>query len=175
MDNKNIISLIFLDIDGVINTRKNELDHIKRKQSICSYKIKLPERNIQNLKRIIDSDPNCKIILSSNWRLGGKEGDDMKNLCRQLSKYDISIYDTTVLNNFNGRGLQIYSYLAKFYACNGYIPPYIILDDNISDIVKYHKGHIIYCDPYHGLDEKGVNISISLLNKFRSEFNTDLI
>lgn len=168
----NIPSLIFLDIDGVINNKKNEQEHIKQKKSISSYKITLPTQQIVNLKQILDSVPNPRIILSSSWRLGGPDGLDMRNLGKQLSSFGIYIDDTTpYLGHQNSyRGLEIMCYLETFNKIEGYFPPYIILDDNIKSIIPYHKGHIVYCNPIYGLDGKGVNISINLIKKQRNEF-----
>lgn len=169
----NIPSLIFLDIDGVINNKKNEQEHIKQKKSISSYKITLPEQQIINLKQILVSVPNPRIILSSSWRLGGPDGLDMRNLGKQFAAYGIFIDDTTpYLGHQNSyRGMEIMYYLDSFRKIEGYVPPYIILDDNIRSIVPYHKGHIVYCNPVYGLDGKGVNISINLIKKQVNELS----
>lgn len=167
-----ITSLIFLDIDGVINTIANERQHIKMGKSISSYKIRLPSEQILNLKRIVDSVPDTRIILSSSWRLGGPCGPDMKNLTSQLYSFGLYIDDVTPHYAYNKdkRGREILDYLNKFEGENSYRPPYIILDDKIDSIVPYHRGHIVHCNAFHGLNERTVNISINLLKKQRSKF-----
>ena len=71
MTKDNITNIIFLDVDGPLNTDKNRTIQSKLGHSISSYKIKLPKEQISNLKLITDVIDNTKLVLSSKWRLGG--------------------------------------------------------------------------------------------------------
>lgn len=163
-----MVNIIFLDIDGVINSGVNEEMHRKQGKSVSSYHITLPQNQLKNLKEIMDMVPNTRIVLSSSWRMGGWNGIEIQNLTKQLDQYGMRIFDFTPNCNNGVRGLDISTYLKNFERMYGYNPPYIIIDDEIKDIVPYHRGHIIRCDRYTGLTENEVNISISLLKKFKN-------
>ena len=169
MTKNNITNIIFLDVDGPLNTDKNKSNQFRLGLSISSYKIKLPKEQISNLKLITDVIDNTKLVLSSKWRLGGSPSEARLNLERQLYAYGLDIYSETPFCNFE-RGIEINTWLNDFKNIHGYKPPYIILDDYIDNIINYHKGHIVYCDSRFGLTDKEVNISINLLKKFRYEF-----
>lgn len=176
----NIQSLIFLDIDGPISTDKNKEIQFNLGRSTSSYNILLPRGPILNLKGIVDNIPNCNIILSSNWRLNPDTrlveeplyniipSPARINLERQLNSFGIYISDETPYFNKN-RSMEIGLYLEGFRQRYNYIPPYIIIDNEISDLKLLYKGHIVYCSNENGLTKEGVNISINLLRKFRAE------
>ena len=166
---RNIMSIIFLDVDGPINTDRNKVEQARMGYSVSSFRIRLPKHTIQNLKSVVENIPNCKIVLSSKWRLGGTPSPARLNLERQIKPYGLYIYSETPYMNLD-RGLEISTWLYKFKTRMGYIPPYIILDNELDTILPSHKGHVVYCDSRNGLTRRGVNISISLLNNFRKEF-----
>lgn len=163
-----IKSFIFLDVDGPINTERNKRYQSRIGKSISSYKIKLPREQILNLRNIVYSTKNTSIVLSSSWRLGGIPNKARENLENQLRYYGLSIFSETIHMD-KQRGLEIQHWIDTFRNRCGYIPPYIILDDNIDNILNLHKGHIVYCNPEIGLTTKEVNIAINLLNKFNRE------
>ena len=165
----NIKNIIFLDVDGPINTERNRYNQSRKGKSISSYKIKLPKEQILNLKRITDVITNTELVLSSKWRIGGNPSKARENLESQINPYGLYIYSETPFFEFE-RGYEIEYWLNNFKDKHGYMPPYIILDDILEPIIDYHKGHIVYCNPRFGLTEKEVNISINLLKKFRYEF-----
>ena len=160
--------LIFLDVDGVLNPNTNIHMRKQKGEPTVSHLIKLPGDKIYRLKRIVDST-GAEIILSSSWRIGFNRATTtpspaVVNLNNQLSKYGISITDWTPLHSDRNRGNEILHYLTLFIKNNKYKPKYIIIDDDIGDLLYLHKGHIVHTNTTLGLQDEHVNIAINLLN-----------
>lgn len=167
-------SFIFLDIDGPINTEVNKKKQAAAGKSTSSFHIELPKKQLKLLRDIVNAT-GANIILSSKWRLRYFNNSDgsitvldkspaVENLENQLASYGMKLYGETPYM-YNIRGIEIKIWLDNFIENNGYLPPYIILDDNISNILDEHRGHIIYCSPVYGLTVKEANIAINLLEK----------
>lgn len=160
--------LIFLDVDGVLNPSTNIIMRHRKGQPTSSYHIKLPGDKIYRLYKIVKAT-NAEIILSSSWRIGSDRyrmilSPAAKNLNNQLNNYGINISDLTPLHNDRNRGDEILHYLTIFIKNNNYEPSYIIIDDDIGDLLKFHKGHIVHTNSTLGLQDEHVNIAINLLN-----------
>lgn len=153
---------IFLDIDGVINTDENTQHHITNGYSTSSHRIRLPKETIYQLKRVVSST-RAKIIISSNWR---KDFVALNNLRNQFNRYGLSFCG--IIPTFDcdsARGRECKWYIDQIYETERRYPNYIIIDDQICDLLPFHKGHIIQTDPQYGLTEKLANIAINILNK----------
>ena len=160
--------LLFLDVDGVLNPNTNILHRKRKGESTSSYHIRLPGDKLYRLKRIIDNT-NAEIIITSSWRIGFRRSTmqpppSMINLSNQLAEYGMYISGCTPLHYDRHRGEEISHYLNIFIKENRYLPQYAIIDDNISDIVPLHRGHVIQTTTLLGLQDEHVNIAISLLN-----------
>ena len=161
-------AIIFLDVDGPLNTDENINRERKRKRSVSSYHIKLPDRQLYNLARIVHT-VRGDVVLSSKWRLTNKNDNQYKsparkNLERQLYKFGVTIYSQTPFMEHQ-RGLEINWWLSKFQMKFGYRPPYIVIDDKLDPIIDQHQGHIVYCDPKKGITNKEVEMAINLFRK----------
>lgn len=160
--------LIFLDVDGVLNPTTNLIKRKEKGEPTVSHLIKLPGDKIYRLKKIVNAT-NAEIILSSSWRIGFNRATmtpspAVINLDRQLTAYGINISDWTPLHYDRNRGNEILHYLTVFIKNNKYKPKYIIIDDDIQDIIDLHRGHIIHTNTMLGLQDEHVNIAINLLN-----------
>ena len=167
-------SFIFLDIDGPINPDINKIKEARAGHPISSYHIRLPNKQLQLLQYIVQST-SSDIVLSSKWRLVDlsttyfTKGEIIKspariNLEKQLKENNLSIYDETPFIG-NNRGLEIKTWLDRFSYVNGYDPAYVIIDDNIDNIVSLHRGHSVNCDGYRGIGFKEATIAINLICK----------
>lgn len=162
-----IKNILFLDVDGVLNSEINRRIKKESSKSLSAYHIQLPGDKLFKLKRIIIAT-NAKIVLSSSWRLGGTSYDPsyaQLNLEKQLNNYGMSIYDITPSSKDRNRGVEIYLWLNNFYMKNGYIPRYVILDNVIHDLIDYHKGHIVKIPELIGIQDKHVSITINLFKR----------
>lgn len=110
------MKLIFLDIDGVLNSRKEGIHGIKQ-----------PHVNI--LRKII-RDTGCKIVLSSGWRLPSLEQTLSSNFAFDLQKMKggLSVLNAVidVTPEGNSRAEEIQTWID---GCNENIIQYIVLDD----------------------------------------------
>lgn len=161
-------SIIFLDVDGPINTLINVNAQRQRRRSISSYHIRLPDRQLANLATIVKAT-RADIVLSSKWRLLDERLDlnispARMNLERQLAKHGLTIFSQTPFIDHN-RGAEINTWLYNFSMRNGYTPAYIVIDDKLDPIIQEHKGHIVYCNPTRGLGDVEVNVAINLLRR----------
>lgn len=160
--------LIFLDVDGVLNPNTNIRMRKEKGEPTVSHLIKLPGDKIYRLKKIIMAT-GAEIILSSSWRIGFNRSTmtpspAVINLNNQLNRYGINISDWTPLHYDRNRGDEILHYLNLFIRDNKYKPKYIIIDDDIQDLLSLHRGHIIHTNTTLGLQDEHVNIAINLLN-----------
>lgn len=78
------MKILFLDVDGVINTSK------LIKEFGCDY----IDDDLVKIINFIVQKTNCKIVLSSTWRIKEK---DKKVVDSAFSKYGVKIYDCTPL------------------------------------------------------------------------------
>lgn len=159
---------IFLDVDGVINPLINIRIKKQRGEPTSSYHIQLPGDKLYRLKRIVDNT-GAKIILSSSWRIGFDRGTmtpspSVINLSSQLQRYGMTISGFTPLQYDRHRGTEISIWLARFQKQFGYMPKYIIIDDELCDIIDTHRGHCVKTTSLLGLQDEHVNIAINLLN-----------
>lgn len=78
------MKVIFLDVDGVLNSQ----DLFER----CGEElVPIDEENIRYLKEIVDAT-GAQIVLSSSWRYGwAQHSDDVQDWCRSADRYFGSI------------------------------------------------------------------------------------
>lgn len=119
--------IIFTDIDGVLNP------HCKTKWS----KIAIDQYN--KLCRDFDLTP----VITSTWRINHTKEQLQKIFTEQ--GIETPIYDYTPLIDQGDRGLEI-----KQWLDNNECENYVIIDDKVSNIVKY-VDNVIHCRSWIGL------------------------
>lgn len=121
--------LIFLDIDGVLNTSNS-----------FNTKYEVYEKNIEALNQLIGKLLKhyylSKIVLTSTWRLGydadfQKCSLQIQTLIRKLGNFNIQIFDKTPVYKEKTRDVEILRYI-RGYQLDHNDFNYIILDDDIS-------------------------------------------
>lgn len=143
--------LIFLDIDGVMNSGFS-------KRSDKHFSLAFDDNAVTNLKYIL-KHTEAKIVVSSTWRLG----ETVESLKKDLfSHYELDNYIVGVTPYFQEtiRGLEIESYTAN--CTKEEITNIVILDDDsdMGSLLKYHvKTNAIY-----GLTLEDANRAIQILN-----------
>ncbi len=157
------MKIIFLDVDGVLNSIDSE-DHFH-----CF--IGLDYSGIKLLKEIVDAT-KAEIVLVSTWKLSwdknGSRPDSLGSyLDVRLAEEGLTIMDKTG-GSMNERGHGIVDWLSEHPTDS-----WIVLDD---EIFEDYEGcgilpHLVKTDFYDGgLKEKHVEMAINLLNK---EINND--
>ena len=169
--------VIFLDVDGVLNSSRTLYEDISLEDDLIS-----------NLKELVDKT-GAKIILSSSWRLSAEA---VATLMDKLDKFGLAIsgmtcdgvdldwlekyeFDTTKkyldtkfdydanrqIKITHDRGAEIFKWLHDHDDC-----AYVILDDEIEDIKPYFNESVIVKTSYKtGLTKEDVKKAIQILNK----------
>lgn len=157
--------IIFLDIDGVLNTY-----YTKEETSMGS--IFVENNKIEILKEIIDKT-NAKVVLSSSWRWGwwqiedGHENTwfakDFKELRDKLLEFNIELYDKTVIFDkfMRRRGDEIRAWLDNHSDVEGYV----IIDDLSGKYLRPCSSHLLQTSEYKGLERKHIKVVERILNK----------
>lgn len=119
------MKVIFLDIDGVLNS--NDYIDYALDNNIKGILKDINPKTIKMLKFAIDTT-DAQIVLSSSWRYC--------HICEELkelfSKYGINLNEKTPELHTHKRGLEIKQYLKE----HPNIEQYLILDDEIFDFYE---------------------------------------
>ncbi len=155
------MKILFLDIDGVLNSREYD-----RKRN-WNEQTDIDETRLPLVKEIVDRT-GADIVLISTWRShwNGEESlcdEDGKYINRLFAKYGLSIYDKTPdLGLLSKRKDEVKAWLAEHA---GEIERFAILDDYCfgwDDLSDFY----VHTDPDYGLglEEEHVAKAVSLLN-----------
>lgn len=150
------MKVIFLDIDGVLNSAKYLLNRDGSGVAIDPVRMTL-------LKRITDATA-AKIVLSTSWREHWSkdltECDSTGVLINDIfAQYDLQILDKTPELRTR-REVEIKNWLD----CHSEVQNFLVLDDGLLS-ATYLKGHFIKTSYYFdGLDENDVQRAIDILN-----------
>lgn len=153
------MKIIFLDVDGVLNS----IDSEDRFQCF----IGLDYSGIKLLREIVDAT-SAKIVLVSTWKLSwNKDGQSRPDslgayLDQRLAEEGLTIMDKTG-GTMNERGHGIIDWLSEHPA-----ESWIVLDDEIFE--DYEEcgimPHLVKTSFYDGgLKDRHVEMAINLLNK----------
>lgn len=114
------MKVIFLDIDGVLNSDEY-FDKIE-KLNIQGIQSEIDVEKIKLLKRALD-ETGAKVVLSSSWRYTRKA----QNLKELLANFEIYTESTPYIHG--KRGLEIKQWLLD----NPEVEDFVILDDEIFE------------------------------------------
>ena len=165
------MKIIFLDIDGVLNT-KNYM--IKNHERVLRFYSDYRERYKNNFKLHVDrlmldidyeklnilrdivEKKNAKIVIISSWKSLGVYDE----VAKRLIEMGIPIIDKTD-DGIDGRGHGIYRYLNTHNVID-----YVILDDDIfSDYDENLLRHLVKTSFYtDGLTDKHAKKLIKMMN-----------
>jgi orotate phosphoribosyltransferase-like protein len=153
------MKIIFLDVDGVLNSIDSE-DHLGAFIGVDYSGVKL-------LREIVDKT-GAEIVLVSSWKhrwhkTKENQGVLANYLDKRLAEENLKIIDKTK-DNITNRGEGIYNWLSV----HPEVESWIILDDEIFEDYEQYG-----CMPYlvktsfydGGLKDKHVEQAIALLNK----------
>ena len=119
--------VVFLDVDGVLNTRTTV-------QHTPDGYTGIDDARVELLANAIKKYGGADIVLSSDWKNMKQTDDDYVYLVSKLNKYGLSISGHTK-DRAHDRGAGIVSYLNK----HPEIEEYVILDDCKFDFQDYKK------------------------------------
>ncbi len=136
------MKVIFLDIDGVLNTSQTFIDIHNEFIKTGKRRIEIDLDKVQLLKEIVEIT-GAVIVLSSSWRSFGKMengiykpcNDKMVALIELFDRYGLEIYDVTPNDDHRIRQNEIYAWLK-----GKKIDSFVIFDDDSYDLQDFlHK------------------------------------
>lgn len=169
------MKIIFLDVDGVLNSEEYLRNSSKRKKlygEIC-------DENLLSLKKLVELT-NAKIVVSSTWRIGcarsGREnfyGEQLfQELEKSLSNVGLEILDITPVINKPGvkRGDEIRQWLqtTKYD-----IESFVILDDD-TDMCEYTSTNLVKTSNKTGLTDNDVLTAEEILNRNDTDLKLEI-
>lgn len=151
------MNIIFLDVDGVLNSR-NKRDEVYEKthKPHSGHSYPFDEKCLENLKLLVQ-ETNSKIVITSVWR---KNEEKRRTLLNVLKEYNLDkevIGYTPVLNK--KRGIEIKQFLIYLKET----PNFVIIDDD-SDMEELMP-YLIKTNGQVGLTYENVQDAIIKLNK----------
>lgn len=118
---------VFLDIDGVLNTRTT----VERTPD--GYK-GIDDARVEVLAKAIKKYGGADLVLSSDWKDIKPEDEDFCYLISKLEKQGLKLEGQTI-DHWNNRGEGILRYLEE----HPEIDEFVILDDNKFDFMDYQN------------------------------------
>lgn len=168
MNNRKII---FLDIDGVLNT-KWWYTQMDRNTPRDKYGYAFDPKAVANLRRVVE-ETGAGIVISSSWKcMGLSQMEDMwdeRNLPGKVvgitpnSVSDELLVDTDIdsMELFHIRGEEIKEWLTKH---GKHVSHYVIIDD-MDNMLPEQQSHFVQTNPEVGITEDDANKAIVILNK----------
>ena len=158
------MKVIFLDIDGVVNSYST-------KERAPSKVIGVEQRLIAHIKEIVDAT-GAKLVLSSTWRKDWAfdlmDGKDCHYLRDEFAKQDLHFMDYTPSRRDLHRGEEIKEWLES---TEYDVESYVIIDDEMFDIWDLHEGHMVQTSYIDGIKPGAVKMAIEILEKLHNEYN----
>ena len=149
------MNIIFLDVDGVINSISNlKMVLASGKKQLSGINYPFDDRCLKNLKRIVE-ETDAYIVITSVYR---KDPKHLKVLLQILEEYDLArrvIGLTPVLNTNKGDEIKAFL-LSITQPCN-----YVILDDD-NDVQELEE-HLVQTNEYYGLTQNKADEAIKKL------------
>lgn len=164
------MKVIFLDVDGVLNSERFFKERKDKGTDIDKTTIPL-------LKKIVLAT-DAKIVLSSTWRtLRPRKGDELfddlsavhaqfKQLVDALAEFNLEILSYTKDMSLSGwaRGNEIRDWLSENSHLN--IESFVILDDD-GDMCEFTETNLVKTTWLSGIDKHHVRKAINILNKVK--------
>lgn len=163
--------VIFLDIDGVLNTNR-WYTQMETNTPQDKYGYAFDPKAVTNLKRIV-AETGADIVISSSWKcMGLSQMEDMwedRNLPGKIIGITPnSISDEMLLNAdidsielFHIRGEEIKEWLTKY---GKQVSNYAIIDD-MDNMLSEQESRFVHTNPENGITEEDALKTIEILNR----------
>lgn len=87
---------------------------------------------------------------------------DYNYLVGEFAKQGLEFYDITPHHQDDWRGREILDWLSQ---CKEPVEGYVVIDDDVFDIITECRGHVLITSPAKGLQPNAVKWAIQMLNK----------
>lgn len=153
------MKVLFLDIDGVLNSFKYDLHRVEGEGNIDVTRLPL-------LKRIVDAT-GAQIVLSSSWRKYWEKEDNFDPIGAELEavfgQFGLEIYDKTPFLPIGSRVHEIMAWLEEH---TGEVEAFAVLDDTFGGWGEI-ASNVVRTDARIGLGLMGTHVdkAIDILNR----------
>lgn len=154
--------IIFVDVDGVLNTTRTA-----RRLNCCNKFDFVDARKILRLREIVERT-GAKLVLSSTWRLGAEldafylEREALRELVAEFQRLRCPLwFDVTPYLPSAKRWQEINAWLIL----HPDIEEFIVLDDWGEDEFRPMMDRLVKCDPRKGLNKERMEQAIQLLGE----------
>jgi len=163
------MNIIFLDIDGVLNSELHMMSTIGHNTAQTRYESQLEdidEKAVSFLNNLI-KDTNSKVVITSTWRINNSL-EDLINIFKAKNFVGEIIGVTPRCSEDCVRGNEIYKWIKENESLLG-VPyykfnTYVIFDDD-TDMLYWQKDNFFKTDPYVGLTPSNVYKATWFLNE----------
>jgi hypothetical protein len=132
--------VLFLDIDGVLNSREVHDSVPRRGWDIY------PE-HVVHLNALLDRVPDLFIVVSSSWRLEYTRGELERELVAAGARVAGRVLGVTPRSGHETRGAEIEDWLAQREGVVGWV----IVDDHPDDLAPAQLARTVVTTPERGL------------------------
>jgi len=171
-----MIKVLFLDFDGVLNSRQHVLATKAIKvpgadtmadANLFRMKLDVNKNNIWVLGYILDQVPDLKIVISSAWRLF-YHMEDFAELFKLLKLDHTRIIGKTPKKMSSERCHEIRMWVDEYTELHHKQVDFLAVDDHVIwDITQEFKDREILTDPWVGLT---MHDAFKIIEHFRPDF-----
>ncbi|MDD4371427.1 MAG: HAD domain-containing protein [Anaerostipes sp.] len=155
------MKVIFLDIDGVLNS----YDYYEKTQR---YTDLIDADNLKVLKEIVNQT-DARIVLTSSWRRGWRHEfedctEEMQEMLLEFHKFGLEVFSRTGCDETCRREMEIFQWIKK---CQEPIDGIVILDDGPFEWKKKHlESYVVKTDfQKGGLLKEHIKKAVDILNQ----------
>jgi len=146
-----MMKIVFLDIDGVLNSR----------QSLPLDAGSMHPPLISKLNRLLQ-ETGANVVISSSWRMHTPLNELANYLVKSGFEYPERIIGATrYLDGRRSRGYEITLWLRQVKGC---VDSFVVLDDVAAGLDEVN-GNVVVTDNRIGLSDKNVENAIKILNE----------
>lgn len=153
--------IIFLDIDGVLNT------YATRRFLVCSPgTLFVDTRKVLRLRDIVERT-GAELVLSSTWRYGADpnalyvEKYALRELIAEFKRVRCPLWvDMTPIIPRSKREREIYAWLLQ----HPEVDNFVILDD-VWEELEFYKDRLVETSMFYGLTKERAELAIRMLNE----------
>lgn len=151
------MKILFLDIDGVLNSTMfyNERIRMKEYESLSFPCDNFDYRAISLLNDILDKT-QAKLVISSDWRF-----DEDLESCLKYHGLNHNIYGKTPYDKHYRRGYEIQKYLLSI---GNKVDKFCIIDDIDNWFLPYQMKYVVKTTFNEGLTKELAEKAINILN-----------
>lgn len=170
----NSLKLVFLDLDGVMNSNDYYVARGAKtpSENVEEFYLEMIDPSAVKLLNTLVQKTDCKIVISSTWRDSAIEHNVLEKcgfigevigrtpLYREMPK---QVYTPTYM-----RGYEINQWIHDNMDSPGTYNSYVIFDDD-ADMLESQKQNFIHVDFMKGLQTKNIQEAIQILKKQGNE------